>query len=276
MNFIKKLYKYFFYNPLEKLIFNHVSKLNDKNYVFIFNLYSFYHCSKDRILKKQNGFFLKETNWKFTQKKAGLYFYGKSLKKRKAELQKTYFLNNIDLIEDDIIIDIGANNGDLFLCFDKKINYYAFEPSPTVFSNLENNVKNQFLFNKAVHKENFNDIEFFISDEWGDSSVIPIENYTKKILIKTIKLDDILKKINSPVKFLKIEAEGLEPEILEGLKESINFVKYISIDCGFERGIEKKSTIAECSNYLINNGFKMLDFGAPRIVCLFKNNKFKD
>ena len=81
MNFIKKLYKYFFYNPLEKLIFNHVSKLNDKNYVFIFNLYSFYHCSKDRISKKQNGFFLKETNWKFTQKKAGLYFYGKSLKK---------------------------------------------------------------------------------------------------------------------------------------------------------------------------------------------------
>ena len=51
----------------------------------------------------------------------------------------------------------------------------------------------------------------------------------------------------------------------------MNYADYITIDCGFERGINQESTIAECSNYLIKNNFKMIDFNAPRIVTLFKN-----
>ena len=72
-------------------------------------------------------------------------------------------------------------------------------------------------------------------------------------------------------KLIKLEAEGFEPEILKGLKKHLNSVEYITIDCGFERGKNQESTIAECSNYLIKNNFKMIDFGYPRIVALFKN-----
>ena len=183
----------------------------------------------------------------------------------------TYLIKNLEFKDDDIVIDIGANNGDFYLCFDKKIKYYAYEPSPVVFSNLEYNIKNQNLYNLGVSNSEGNEIDFYLSDEFGDSSILPINNYTKKITIETTTLDKEINKIQEKIKLIKVEAEGFEPEILQGLKKYLNYVEYITIDCGFERGIKQESTIAECSNYLIKNNFKMINFVAPRIVALFKN-----
>ena len=80
-------------------------------------------------------------------------------------------------------------------------------------------------------------------------------------------------KIQQRIKLIKLEAEGFEPEILQGLKKHLNLIEYITIDCGFERGIKLESTIAVCSNYLIKNNFKMIDFNTRlhRVVALFKN-----
>lgn len=82
-------------------------------------------------------------------------------------------------------------------------------------------------------------------------------------------------KYKKKIKLIKLEAEGFEIEILHGLKKYLNKVEYIVVDCGFERGLDQNSTIAECSNYLINNNFKMIDFGAPRIVTLFQNLNYQ-
>lgn len=123
----------------------------------------------------------------------------------------------------------------------------------------------------GVSNSESNNVEFYLSDEFGDSSILPINNYTKKITIETTTLDKEIDKIKKKIKLIKIEAEGFEPEILQGLKKNLNYVEYITIDCGFERGMKQECTIAECSNYLIKNNFKMIDFGYPRIVTLFKN-----
>ena len=114
-------------------------------------------------------------------------------------------------------------------------------------------------------------VEFYLKDEGGDSSILPINNYTNKINIKTTTLDNEIDQIQKKIKLIKLEAEGFEPEILQGLKKYLNYVEYITIDCGFERGVKLESTITQCSNHLIQNNFKMIDFGAPRIVALFKN-----
>ena len=182
----------------------------------------------------------------------------------------TYLIKNLEFEDDDVVIDIGANNGDFYLCFDKKIKYYAYEPSPLVFSNLEYNIKNQNLFNKGLSNSVDNKIDFYLKDEFGDSSILPINDYTKKISIETATLDNEIDKIQQKIKLIKLEAEGFEPEILLGLKKHLNSVQYITIDCGFERGTKQESTIAECSNYLLKNNFEMIDFGFPRIVALFK------
>ena len=114
-------------------------------------------------------------------------------------------------------------------------------------------------------------IEFYLSDEFWNSSILPIAEYTNKINISTTTLDLTISKIQKKIKLIKVEAEGFEPEILNGLNKYINYVEYITVDCGFERGIKQSSTIAECSNYLISRNFKMIDFDSSRIVCLFKN-----
>ena len=271
MIIITKAYKYFIQNPLDRFLFYIAIKTNGKLYEILFNLYSLLKNSKNRIRFKENYYYNTEINWRFFHKKQGLGAYSKGFKKRKENLLGAYLIKNIEFKDDDIIIDIGANNGDFYLCFDTKIKYYAYEPSPTVFSNLKYNIKNQNLYNLGVSNSESNNVEFYLSDEFGDSSILPINNYTKKITIETTTLDKEIDKIKKKIKLIKIEAEGFEPEILQGLKKNLNYVDYITIDCGFERGINQESTIAECSNYLIKNNFKMIDFNAPRIVTLFKN-----
>src|SRR5210317_447779 len=105
-------------------------------------------------------------------------------------------------------MDVGANNGDFYLCFDEKIKYYAYEPSPIVFSNLEYNIKNQNLYNLGLSNTEGDKIDFFLKDESGDSSILPIKNYTKKITIGTTTLDKEIAKIQQKIKLIKLEAEG--------------------------------------------------------------------
>ena len=134
-------------------------------------------------------------------------------------------------------------------------------------------INNQNLINKAVFDTDDKTIPFYLDDENADSSAIKISNYTSKINIKTITLDTLLKKIDNPVKLIKLEAEGAEIEILKGLNQNLHKVAYITIDCGFERGIEKQSTLKECLNYLLKKNFEIIDFSTKRIVILLKNNK---
>lgn len=270
MRIICKIFKYFFFNPLDRLIFNITIKTHGKIYQLLFNLFSLLKKSPNRIYFEENYYYNTEINWRFYHRKQGLYAYGKGFKKRKNELLSTYLIKNLEFEDDDVVIDIGANNGDFYLCFDKKIKYFAYEPSPLVFSNLEYNIKNHNLFNKGLSNLADNKIDFYLKDEFGDSSILPINDYTKKISIETTTLDKEIDKIQQKIKLIKLEAEGFEPEILQGLKKHLNSVQYITIDCGFERGIKQESTIAECSNYLLKNNFEMIDFGSPRIVALFK------
>lgn len=270
MRIICKIFKYFFFNPLDRLIFNITIKTHGKIYQLLFNLFSLLKKSPNRIYFEENYYYNTEINWRFYHRKQGLYAYGKGFKKRKNELLSTYLIKNLEFEDDDVVIDIGANNGDFYLCFDKKIKYFAYEPSPLVFSNLEYNIKNHNLFNKGLSNLADNKIDFYLKDEFGDSSILPINDYTKKISIETTTLDEEIDKIQQKIKLIKLEAEGFEPEILQGLKKHLNSVQYITIDCGFERGIKLESTIAECSNYLLKNNFEMIDFGSPRIVALFK------
>ena len=103
---------------------------------------------------------------------------------------------------------------------------------------------------------------------------MPLKNFHKIIKVNTTTLDNEIFKIQKKIKLIKIEAEGYEPEILLGLLNYINDVEYITIDCGYERGIHKECTIEKCSNYLIKNGFEMIKFNNTRISALFKNTNF--
>ena len=92
--------------------------------------------------------------------------------------------------------------------------------------------------------------------------------FESKIVIYTKRLESF---INGNIKCLKLEAEGAETEILEGLGDKLKFIKYISADLGFERGVNEESTLAAVSNFLLSNNFEILAIGKKRLCVLFKN-----
>jgi len=240
-------------------------------FCFFFNLFSIIFNSKIKISFKDDFYYIKNMKWRFHHRKTGVYFYQLGINRRINTLRKNYLIDNIKFNANDVVIDCGANNGDFSLCFDKNIKYYGIEPSPIVFSNLEYNVKNKKLINKCLWKNSEDKIPFYLSDEGGDSSIIPISNYTKQINISTITLDELIDEIGLNVKLIKIEGEGSEPKILEGLKKNLKKVRYLTIDAGFERGIDQKSTYKECENYLLNNNFELINFNKKKYILLFKN-----
>lgn len=80
--------------------------------------------------------------------------------------------------------------------------------------------------------------------------------------------------MNEKIKLLKLEAEGAEPEVLEGCGDLLQQIEYITADLGPERGVSQESTLVPVVNYLLAHNFELLEVGHTRIVGLFRNKKF--
>ena len=192
-------------------------------------------------------------------------------------LFESYCLGNIDFKKDDIVFDCGANSGDLFLELSKLIQpqgYYAFEPNPQDFEVLNFNVDaGAKLFNFGLGNAN-SDLSFFVFTRGGDSSFIEPRTYTQKITVPSVRLDWFIRKRNiSSIKLLKIEAEGFEPEILEGLGNMLSICEYIALDGGYERGKNCEQTFTVCTNYLLSKHFQIVDICFPHYRALYKRIK---
>jgi FkbM family methyltransferase len=269
---MKKIIKNIF-RPIKKIIFKLVYLQKGQAYVSAFNFYSFVFNLNGRIYRENEFFFIKDDIYKyrFYHRKQGLMAYSNGLKARGYQIGNDYLLHRVKFQKDDIVIDCGANNGDLYLYFSKNIRYIGIEPSPIEFSNLSYNIKNQKLINRALYKNNDELATFYLSSEYGDSSLIKIKNYTEEIKIKTLTLDNLIDEIDQNIKLIKLEAEGAEPEILEGLSKNIGKVEFISIDVGYERGELQESTLIPCLNFLMKRNFELIDFNPNRFVILLKN-----
>jgi len=126
------------------------------------------------------------------------------------------------------IIDIGAHKGDkteIFLNFFPKDRYFLFEPFNAYYDSLINKFKkknNIKIFNLAV--SNFNgEHDFYYSKKIENSegfSLIENTYLEEKIKIEVIKLDDFINDKQN-FKLIKMDAEGLEPKIIEGSKNLI-------------------------------------------------------
>ena len=79
----------------------------------------------------------------------------------------------------------------------------------------------------------------------------------------------------SEINIDELEAEGYEPEILNGLDIFTENIEYISADLGFERGIDQTSTFPQAKNILLKRNFEIISINNQRKVVLFKNLKFK-
>ena len=155
--------------------------------------------------------------------------------------------------------------------------YVGLEPGIEEFKCLKYNVKeNNVLRNICLGDKN-EKVEFFYKPEFGDSSLLDMGDSDESYICDVKKLDDLLNEINlvdKKIKLFKFEAEGAEPEVLFGSKNSLKNIEYITADLGFERGVSQDTTASQVINFLINNGFELISVGKKRMCYLFKILKY--
>ena len=214
---------------------------------------------KDRLEISNNSYFIKSSHQFHYILRDRVALYRKGLTHRGQSLGKSYHLDQITFQVDDLIVDVGANVGDLLLYLPKDIRYVGFEPSPEEFSRLQLNATQKCkVFNYAVMDKNC-EVSLYLNSKSADSSIFEPPTHSEVIKVQGVRLDQIVKE---RVKLLKVDAEGGELEVLIGCEQALNRIEYISIDCGFEKGKNKESTFISCLKLLQSNDFEILEVGA--------------
>ena len=169
----------------------------------------------------------------------------------------------------NIVVDVGANIGLHTLNMARIVGnagqVFAFEPDPSNFEILKknakiNNYKNIILEQKAVGDKHGR-TTLYQSDHPGKHRIFPqTEQAKSQVQVELTNLDnyfdsDMIDKIN----FIKIDVEGLEFNVLKGMKNILKNSKKIKILFEFmpENTMEAGFTPIELLNYLTSNGFKL-------------------
>ena len=180
-------------------------------------------------------------------------------------------LNWIDSFEENKIFwDIGSNIG-LYSIYASKTKFsdtYSFEPSMLNVENLIKNINLNNLANKIMvipfpitNYEGFND--FSLSNDelggalsnFGDNKVLET-NINKNLIYKIFGLsgDQCINKLNfKKPDYIKIDVDGIENLILEGLSNNINNTKSLLV----EIDQSNKDQSNEIKNFLEKKGFKL-------------------
>lgn len=169
-----------------------------------------------------------------------------------------------------VIYDIGANKGSWTkdcLHFFPDATYYLFEPQLNLKKDIDalflNNNNNIHLFSVGVGNTE-GELLFTIHDR-DDSCTFMLsekeanEKGLKQIKVPMIQLDTfaIDKNLKSP-SILKIDAEGLDLEVLEGAKKLVKDAEIIMIEVGIVNK-EFKNSALNVMNYLDKKGFRLFD-----------------
>ena len=196
--------------------------------------------------------------------------YAKGIEARAKQLGEDYLLPLIDFAAGDVVIDCGANVGDLKLYFrhiGTDVEYVAIEPGPGEFAVCKRNVAPSRAINVGLWDSD-GELTFYVSSDGADSSLIEPPSYDSVTRVPTRRLDTL---VDYPrIRLFKLEAEGAEPEAIAGASGLFDRIDYITADLGAERGKEQTSTMPEVTNYLLANGFELVAVNHRRVAALFR------
>ena len=192
------------------------------------------------------------------------------------DLAKQYHLNTISLNSGGLLIDCGANVGELGLWAKKNnLKYIAFEPEEIEARCIDlNNFNGEAsTFRNALWNKK-ETLTFYSKPGSADSSLFDMGESNHQLKVEAVRLDQTisLEGYQKPV-ILKVEAEGAEPEVLEGASGLLDKVDYVTVDCGYERGIEKAHTFVEINSILSTHGFSLVRASFKRVTALYYNER---
>jgi FkbM family methyltransferase len=138
--------------------------------------------------------------------------------------EKYSYEDFVEFKKNDTIVDVGGFNGSFAIMassLSKEI--FIIEPSPRNIISIKNNIKHLYnikLFQNAIWAEDGMK-KLKMGDDPTDDSLINIDKGVKKREkdVEVITIDSLIKNIDVDISFLKIDAEGAEPDILRGMNE---------------------------------------------------------
>lgn len=167
--------------------------------------------------------------------------------------------------EKSIVLDVGANIG-YFTCFAgkrcKNGHVYAFEMGKANFDILNDNVSLNKLTNVTTECYAVADktSEVQIQDTAVGNAVLKIIEGTSQddlVSVKSISLDEYCTTRNIVPEFIKIDVEGAEMKVLQGMQELLNSSLKILIEIHETDLAYFKSSKKEVISYLEQFGYKL-------------------
>jgi hypothetical protein len=218
----------------------------------------------------------------YVAKRTRLHLYFRGIRWRLNQISDQYMLPNIPNMKQSTgwVVDIGANVGEFSLAVAQNAinhSYLLVEPSEREMSAARKNLETHqahFVCTALWNEEK--ELLFYHANETGDSSLLPVDPTRPSEVIQVRTLDSLISEFKiTEIDILKVEAEGAEPEILEGATQALKISKYVTADLGPERGIGEARTYEECRAILVSAGFtEIARFPGGRETYLFRNKNF--
>ena len=254
-----------------------VLKFPDRVTILILNLFCRFRRNNVRFKRGSKGFIAYDAQLKLCINfifinRANLYFSG--ILKRFDQLLEQYNIDLKSIPEKATFIDCGANIGEVGAALNHyrpDLNYIAFEPGAREFDALKLNLQSKGrLINCGLWYES-TDLIFYEKGDTADSSYIEIKDFTNCLTVPVVTLDSL--QLADENIYLKLEAEGAEPEVLRGAENTLDSISSIYADCGFERGIKEETTLPAVANILISNGFELKSATKDRLIIVFQRKQ---
>jgi len=203
---------------------------------------------------------LKHKVTRFIEQPSGIIDLMKGLR----PMHKYYFIRIKEFTDRiNTYIDIGANEGKLIEACRSvfpECYVYAIEPIKKHFDILSK-FKNITIFNCGLWNEN-NEKTFYHTkkDDYESSFLKPIsldDNDIKdieEIKVSVRRFDSLPIKINRPC-FVKIDVEGGEHNVLEGMGEKLREIDFVQIEQIHVSKNESKNNMSRCIKILEDYGF---------------------
>ena len=203
--------------------------------------------------------------------------YRRGIMRRINDLARAYCLDELGVTPGGIFIDCGANVGEMgFWARAHDLEYVAFEPElpEAICCDLNNFGGSPLTRRTALWKETTK-LPLYSRPESASSSLIEVGCESRQVKVSGVTLDSVidlsqLSEASGTIIF-KVEAEGAEPEVLEGASRTLAQIDWVAIDCGYERGAERAHTFVETNTFMQDCGFRLRRAEFRRGTALYRN-----